>query len=232
MPETECLEIITDESKLRHISDPVSLENDSIEPIVDKLMSSLPKGASGLALCQIGECKRAFIVNLSIGQYVFINPKITWNSPDQILGLEGCLSLPNASKWIYRFRRIKVNADSIHNISGKELPFDAYDIILTESDARIFQHETDHLDGNLIIDFEEKSIQEVSLERQKKRKEKIQKKRDKKNKKNGPKTKKDSSRLKKQQAILKKKNYKIRKRLRSKVEQDEAEKIEKLELFD
>ncbi len=101
----------------------------------------------GLAAPQVGLAWRLFVANPT-GELeddrVFINPKLTEPSLETQVHDEGCLSLPNITGEITRPVRITIDAlDDLgqpFQLTSDELP------------ARIWQHETDHLDGILILD--------------------------------------------------------------------------------
>lgn len=76
--------------------------------------------------------------------YVIVNPEIVWESHDMVDGVEGCLSIPGYIGEVSRHRSIRIRAQDRH---GKKMK-----LRLRDWDARIFQHEIDHLDGVLYID--------------------------------------------------------------------------------
>lgn len=100
---------------------------------------------SGLAACQVGVQKRFFVYDEYDGEgpAVVINPEIVetkGSSPYE----EGCLSIPG-----YGFEVVRAEVVTIRglDLDGRE--------IVVEADghmARVFQHETDHLDGILVLD--------------------------------------------------------------------------------
>ena len=107
----------------------------------------------GLAAVQVGILRRIFIVETGYGSesnvIEFINPQIVKTQGTQD-GLEGCLSVPDASGYVERPYKVVVKAFDRY---GK--PFE---IELEELSARCVCHENDHLDGILFIDkarFEE-----------------------------------------------------------------------------
>ena len=136
---------------LRQIAEEVSEYNSEIRDIVNKLhemLASDHKGI-GLAATQVGIMKRIFVVNLFRSEnpqkFTLINPRIIYRSRD-IVGIEeGCLSVPDVWGNVDRPEKVKVKA---------YLPSGAG--ILIEADgslARVIQHELDHLDGKLFIDY-------------------------------------------------------------------------------
>ncbi len=113
--------------------------------------------ASGLAGPQIGINKRMIIFRnktventkkkMSADDYdVLINPRITQARGDKVAAAEGCLSCPDIQIEVSRFPEIKVRAlnEKGEKISKRYLDYT----------ARVVQHEIDHLDGTLIVDYE------------------------------------------------------------------------------
>jgi peptide deformylase len=112
--------------------------------------------ALGLAAPQIGISKRVIIFrnkNFEVkGRFsladcdVLVNPRITQARGEPVKGLEGCLSCPDLQVEIDRFPEIKVRA---LDPEGRKISRRYTDFL-----ARIVQHEMDHLDGKLIVDYE------------------------------------------------------------------------------
>jgi peptide deformylase len=101
----------------------------------------------GLAAPQVGFSLKICIVN--VDQYkksplIMINPKIIL-SENKIISDEGCLSFPNIYEAIKRFDRI---ITEYTNLQGELREIRAYGLL-----ARIIQHELDHLDAKLFIDY-------------------------------------------------------------------------------
>jgi len=112
--------------------------------------------AVGLAAPQIGINKRMIIfrnrdgeegdINNVGGFEILINPRITQARGEKVAVAEGCLSCPEIQVEVSRFPEIKVRA---FNIQGEKISRRYLDFI-----ARVVQHEIDHLDGKLIVDYE------------------------------------------------------------------------------
>lgn len=143
------MEIVTVLEVLHKISLPVaSLE---IKEIATQLVDSLPEKALGLSAPQIGIHKRMFIANLSMGSYIFVNPEITWTSPDKVFSQEGCLSLPGVLWCVDRHKQIKIKWEELLEINDDPVLLDQ-NIRLKDLDAFIVQHEIDHLNGIVLTD--------------------------------------------------------------------------------
>lgn len=108
-------------------------------------------GAVGIAAPQVGELRRICIVDATKarrpvdnhGHLVLVNPEITdWSG--YAVGREGCLSVPEYTGNVIRAEKIRLKA---RDVAGKPLEFE-----MEGFEARIAQHELDHLDGILFLD--------------------------------------------------------------------------------
>ena len=97
----------------------------------------------GLAAPQVGILKRIVVIDVGEGLWELINPKIVEKSGN-VLGLEGCLSVPEKQGYVYRAQKILVWAQ---NRYGEPFEFEAENYF-----ARACQHEIDHLNGVLYVD--------------------------------------------------------------------------------
>ena len=97
----------------------------------------------GLAANQIGVSQRIFVYDDGNGPGVVINPQIIEKSGEYHFE-EGCLSVPGHSWEIVRPNKV--------HLVGLDLDGNELDIEADQYLGRIFQHETDHLDGFLLID--------------------------------------------------------------------------------
>ena len=104
----------------------------------------LKKDGVGLASPQIGELKRIFIAVINGTPQVFINPKITKKSWRKNTMEEGCLSIPGVYGKVKRPTSVEVE---YLDLSGEKRKIKA-----NKFNARVIQHETDHLNGILFID--------------------------------------------------------------------------------
>lgn len=99
----------------------------------------------GLAGPQVGLDLRVCIAKIHGRLTPLINPHITWRSKTTDTIEEGCLSLPGIWVPVTRPTDIIVQYQTLKN--------DRKELKLTGMDARVVQHETDHLDGKLIVDY-------------------------------------------------------------------------------
>lgn len=99
----------------------------------------------GLAAPQIGSDLRACVARVNGRLTPMVNPEITWKSAVTETAEEGCLSLPGI--WVPVSRAVEIV------VSYQTLKGDKKKLKLSDMDARVVQHETDHLDGKLIVDY-------------------------------------------------------------------------------
>jgi peptide deformylase len=108
----------------------------------------------GLAAPQIGIQKRLFVYDVGEGPFAVVNPRITERSGDWTYE-EGCLSVPGLSWPIVRAAQVHLTG---WDLDGNELSVEADELL-----ARVFQHETDHLDGILLLERLDKSQRKQAM---------------------------------------------------------------------
>jgi peptide deformylase len=111
----------------------------------------------GLAATQVGVLHRLLVYRAYTEDplTVLVNPEIEWCSEDTELAEEGCLSLPGVHVEVERSAALRVRAKDEH---GKERELEAEGL-----EARIIQHEIDHLDGILILDRISRSARKEAM---------------------------------------------------------------------
>ncbi len=124
--------------------------DEKLHKLIDDMFETM-YGAPGVGLAapQVGVLKRLFVMDCSSGKdnkqkVVLINPVIETEEGEQI-GDEGCLSFPGIFLEIKRPQRIVVRA---RDMDGSEMTLDVMDL-----QARCVSHETDHLDGELFVNY-------------------------------------------------------------------------------
>lgn len=122
----------------------------NLHKLVDDMFETM-YGAPGVGLAapQVGILKRLFVMDCSSGKdkkqkVTLINPVIETEEGEQV-GDEGCLSFPGLFLEVKRPQRVVVRAQ---DIDGSEIRLDVMDL-----EARCVSHETDHLDGELFINY-------------------------------------------------------------------------------
>jgi len=143
---------------LRQKTQPVTRFDEELQDLIDAMIETM-RGANGVGLAgpQIGRLLSLTVIETlprsdedgteienSRELHVVVNPKITWRSKNMVDGIEGCLSIPGYLGEVSRHESIRVQAFDRH---GKKIS-----MRLKGWTARIFQHEIDHLDGELFID--------------------------------------------------------------------------------
>lgn len=131
---------------LRKKATPVARLTPDIEALIDQMMASLKWwNGLGIAAPQVGVPLRLFILAPPDQPVrVVLNPRILERSAEQVVDLEGCLSVPALYGKVKRARAVVIRG---LNRRGKPIQ-----LTLEGVSARIAQHEIDHLDGVLFID--------------------------------------------------------------------------------
>ncbi len=145
-------EIITlPDKRLRLKSEPVKRIDSGIRKLVDDLFETMYDAPGiGLAAIQVGIAKRVVTMDLSKKEdahkpQVFINPEVVWTSAETSKYEEGCLSIPEYYEEVERPAQVKVK---YLDLDGKEHEIEASGLFAT-----CLQHEIDHTNGVLFIDY-------------------------------------------------------------------------------
>jgi peptide deformylase len=120
----------------------------------DMLVTMYDAPGVGLAAPQVGVQKRLFVYDWGDGPGVLINPEIR-ESHGEWTFEEGCLSVPGLSWEIVRPKSIQV--------VGIDLDGNTVDFDLDEYEARVFQHELDHLEGVLLLEHLEDDVRRDAM---------------------------------------------------------------------
>ncbi len=141
----------------------ITLTEDMIETMYDS-------SGLGLAANQIGRTFDLFVIDVGIEQekrdpVVIINPVIT-ASEDEVMGEEGCLSIPDIFAEIKRAQHVEVKG---YDLRGNEVRYEAEGFL-----ARAFQHEMDHLKGGLFWDNLSKAKRDMLKRKFKKKLKELQ----------------------------------------------------------
>jgi len=147
-------ELITlPDERLRQTSQPVLQFDEKLYKFTKDLEQAMLAGPGGVGIAapQLGVLQRIVIVDCSLGLHknknhgrlIMVNPEIM-EQDGEVLGREGCLSVPEWVGTVPRARRITV---SYQDISGQQ-----HELSTKAFEARVIQHEIDHLDGILFID--------------------------------------------------------------------------------
>lgn len=134
---------------LRQKARAVTAVDGAVQRLIDDMVETMYAAPGvGLAANQVGVLQRVLVMNPSEQQeperlVAIINPEIVL-AEGEVVGEEGCLSIPDVRDEVTRYRRVVVKG-----IGRDEKPLE---LEATEMASRVLQHEIDHLDGVLFID--------------------------------------------------------------------------------
>jgi peptide deformylase len=134
---------------LRMKTNDVTAFGDALAALVERMMRVMQSAKGvGLAAPQLGVLQRVLVhhADEEADPLALVNPRIVATSPESEVVEEGCLSLDAAGVVVEVERPLSVTVEA-RTPAGEELRFDAEGL-----EARVIQHEVDHLDGVLIID--------------------------------------------------------------------------------
>ena len=116
-----------------------------IREIIKNMRAEMAKALGiGLSANQLGMNMKLFVAKAGGKQYSVFNPAITKFSKETVIMEEGCLSVPEMYGEVERPEKVTLEG---LDTNGKKVKIKAWGLL-----ARIFQHETDHLNGILFID--------------------------------------------------------------------------------
>ncbi len=143
--------LVLPDQRLRQVAEPIDKVDDSIKALAKDMLDTMYDAPGiGLAAPQIGEMKRIVVMDLSKecepkDPIVMINPEIQKYSDETVTTEEGCLSIPEIYYDVERPAEVTVRYT---DLDGKIVEREATDRL-----AVCVQHELDHLDGVLYIDY-------------------------------------------------------------------------------
>jgi len=145
MPETKLKVNIFGDPVLRKKAKPVQEVTAEHRKILNLMAESMYEHSGiGLAAPQVGISAQLIVVDIGEGICKLVNPKIVKRQGRQAIQ-EGCLSVPGASVKVKRAKQVWVEALDENNCA---LKIEAKDLF-----ACVLQHEIDHLEGKLIVDY-------------------------------------------------------------------------------
>jgi len=134
--------------RLRTVAKPVTEVNGKIVEMADRMLETMYQAPGiGLAATQVNFHQRLIVVDVSDNQdepLILINPTII-ASEGEIETNEGCLSIPGFYEPVDRFEKIQLEAIGR---DGEPFTMEAEDLL-----AVCIQHEMDHLEGKLFVDY-------------------------------------------------------------------------------
>ena len=157
---------------LRKRCEPLEDVNDETRKLMNEMLKTMYDAPGiGLAAIQIGILKKLVVIDISKNEekknpLFLINPKIVHQSKATSIYEEGCLSLPGQFAEIERPAECTVNYVDYH---GKEKKLNANGLLAT-----CIQHEIDHLNGILFIDYLSKLKKDMIIKKLVKHKKEIE----------------------------------------------------------
>jgi len=132
--------------------------DDALAEEIERMIVLMRDGLGvGLAATQVGKLRRllVFQTNADAEPQGLVNPKIEWLSDEMEIMAEGCLSIPRVV--------VEVERPLYARVSGQDQNGDTMLIEASGHEARVLQHEIDHLDGILILDRTERAQRKGAL---------------------------------------------------------------------
>jgi len=143
--------LVLPDPRLRAVADPIEVVDDEVRALAKDMLDTMYDAPGvGLAAPQIGVMKRIVVMDLAKeGEtpepLVMINPEILSVSEDTVITEEGCLSIPELFYDVERAADLTVQYT---DLDGNDVTREAGDRL-----SVCIQHELDHLDGVLYIDY-------------------------------------------------------------------------------
>jgi peptide deformylase len=136
--------------RLRKVASPVTKFDKSLENLAsDMLLTMYEEGGVGLAASQVNVHQRVIVIDFSENRddpMVFINPEFKiLNDKSLLSSKEGCLSVPGVEEEITRPDNIYLTWQDIKGSKYEETPSGLLTVCI--------QHEIDHLEGKLMVDY-------------------------------------------------------------------------------
>ncbi|MDG2020007.1 MAG: peptide deformylase [SAR86 cluster bacterium] len=142
--------LVFPDPRLRTLAEPVVNFDHSLKKLTEDMLETMYQGSGiGLAATQVNIHKRIVVVDVSEGKnspLILVNPilkKIV--NPEKKSFSEGCLSVPGFYEELIRPSSVEINAS---DVNGEEVNIVAEGLL-----SVVIQHEMDHLDGKMMVDF-------------------------------------------------------------------------------
>ena len=142
--------LVFPDPRLREVAEEVKVFDEKLKTLSDDLLETMYEfNGIGLAATQIGVSKRILVLDISEEKnepQVFINPKIKILEDEETAGYEeGCLSVPSFYEEVIRPVNVEITFNDLEGNEKKIKPTGLLGVVV--------QHETDHLDGKLMVDY-------------------------------------------------------------------------------
>ena len=165
--------VIEPDPILRKESEPIEIVDNDLRKLLDDMLETMYAAPGiGLAAVQVGILKRLIVIDISKDKekknpLFLINPEIVFKSKNTSIYEEGCLSLPGHFAEIERPAECQIN---FLDYNGKKKEISAKGLLST-----CIQHEVDHLNGVLFIDYLSKLKKEMIIKKLVKHKKELNK---------------------------------------------------------
>jgi peptide deformylase len=143
--------LIHPDPRLRKVAEPVAATDDGLRALASDMLETMYEAPGvGLAAPQLGVMKRVFVMDCAAqGEpkqpVVLVNPEILWKSEETAMSEEGCLSIPDVYDDVVRAARVRLR--------WLGLDGEVHEREIGDRWAVCAQHEIDHLEGRLFIDY-------------------------------------------------------------------------------
>lgn len=140
--------LVYPDQRLRRVAQPVTEFNEQLKQLVTDMVETMYAAAGiGLAAVQVNVPQRVVVMDLSAGKnslQVFINPELS-ELKGSAESEEGCLSVPGVVATVERAQTVKINAQ---DVTGRRFEMNADEML-----SICIQHEIDHLNGKVFVDY-------------------------------------------------------------------------------
>ncbi|MBT5571589.1 MAG: peptide deformylase [Alphaproteobacteria bacterium] len=143
--------VLAPDPVLKQTCQPVETIDDDVRLCLEEMLETMYAAPGiGLSAPQIADGRRLIVCDVAregepAAPYQMINPEIVWRSDEKVLAEEGCLSIPDQYGEVSRFREIRV--EYLDPDGAKQ------EVAADGLFSACIQHEIDHLDGVLFIDY-------------------------------------------------------------------------------
>ena len=143
--------VLAPDPVLKQTCQPVEVIDDDVRARLDDMVETMYAAPGiGLSAPQVADGRRLIVCDVaregeSAQVFKMVNPEIVWRSEEKVRAEEGCLSIPDQYGEVSRFREIRV---TYLDPDGATQEVEANGLL-----SACIQHEIDHLDGILFIDY-------------------------------------------------------------------------------
>jgi peptide deformylase len=142
--------LVFPDPRLRTLAEPIMDFDDNLKKLSEDMLETMYEGSGiGLAATQVNVHKRIIVVDISEEKnspLILVNPTLKKIiNPEKKSYSEGCLSVPGFYEELSRPSSIEINASDVNG--------DEVNIVTEGLLSVVIQHEMDHLDGKMMVDF-------------------------------------------------------------------------------